>query len=90
MPVIQHRFICRPSDSTVSEDALIEPRTVATLPFHPDARTTRLDHIIIQLPITNSVELREKHTHHDFKRCTMYIVHVTRYMPKSCIPGRHI
>jgi hypothetical protein len=27
---IQHCFICRPSDSTVSEDAGIEPRTVAT------------------------------------------------------------
>ncbi len=27
---IQHSFICRPSDSTVSEDAGIEPRTVAT------------------------------------------------------------
>jgi hypothetical protein len=27
---IQHCFICRPSDSTVSEDAAIEPRTVAT------------------------------------------------------------
>jgi hypothetical protein len=26
----QHCFICRPSDSTVSEDARIEPRTVAT------------------------------------------------------------
>jgi hypothetical protein len=29
--VIQHCFICRPSDSTASEDAGIEPRTVATL-----------------------------------------------------------
>ncbi len=28
---IQHCFICRPSDSTVSEDARIEPRAVATL-----------------------------------------------------------
>jgi hypothetical protein len=28
---IQHCFICRPSDSTVSEDAGIEPRTVATM-----------------------------------------------------------
>ncbi len=28
--IIQHCFICRPSDSTVSEDAGIEPRTVAT------------------------------------------------------------
>ncbi len=27
---IQHSFICRPSDSTVSEDAVIDPRTVAT------------------------------------------------------------
>ncbi len=27
---IQHCFICLPSDSTVSEDAGIEPRTVAT------------------------------------------------------------
>jgi hypothetical protein len=27
--VIQHCFICRPSDSTVSEDAGIESRTVA-------------------------------------------------------------
>jgi hypothetical protein len=27
---IQHCFICRPSESTVSEDAEIEPRTVAT------------------------------------------------------------
>jgi hypothetical protein len=28
---LQHCFICRPSDSTVSEDAGIEPRTVATV-----------------------------------------------------------
>jgi hypothetical protein len=27
---IQHCFICRPSDSTVSDDAGIKPRTVAT------------------------------------------------------------
>ncbi len=31
MYVIQHCFICRPSDLTVSKDAGIEPRTVATL-----------------------------------------------------------
>ncbi len=30
MYLIQHCFICRPSDSTVSEDAGIESRTVAT------------------------------------------------------------
>jgi hypothetical protein len=28
---IQHWFICRPSDSTVSEDAGVGPRTVETL-----------------------------------------------------------
>jgi hypothetical protein len=28
--IIQHCFICRPSDSTVPTDAGIEPRTVAT------------------------------------------------------------
>jgi hypothetical protein len=31
MYAIPHCFICRPSDSTVSEDAGIEPRTTATL-----------------------------------------------------------
>ncbi len=31
MYVIQHCFFCRPSDSIVSEDAGIEPRTVPTL-----------------------------------------------------------
>jgi hypothetical protein len=31
MYFIQHCFICRPSNYTVSEDAGIEPRTVATL-----------------------------------------------------------
>ncbi len=31
MYVIQHCFICRPADSTLSEDAGIEPRTVTTL-----------------------------------------------------------
>jgi hypothetical protein len=40
---IQHFFICRPSNSTVSEDAGIEPKTVAT--FALDALTTRL-HLI--------------------------------------------
>jgi hypothetical protein len=35
---IQHFFICRPSDSTVSEDAGIEPRTVATTALADSAR----------------------------------------------------
>jgi hypothetical protein len=41
---MQHCFICRPSDSTVSENAGIEPRTVATIRhLLSDALTTRLD-----------------------------------------------
>jgi hypothetical protein len=31
MDIIQHGFICRPSDFTVSDDAGIEPMIVATL-----------------------------------------------------------
>ncbi len=44
MYVLQHCFICRPSDSTVSEDAGIEPRTVATL-----ALTAKGEHLTDQL-----------------------------------------
>jgi hypothetical protein len=40
MCCIQHSFICRPSDSTVSKDAGIEPRTVAT---RSNSSTTWLD-----------------------------------------------
>ncbi len=46
----QQCFIYRPSDSIVSEDAGMEPRTVATLALshsQPDALTTRLDLIHI-------------------------------------------
>jgi hypothetical protein len=44
MYVIQHCNICRPSDSTVSEDAGIEPKTVATLALTAIyALTIRLD-----------------------------------------------
>ncbi len=52
---IQHCFICRPSDSTVSEDAVIEPcRTVATLAMansQSDAVTIRLDLIHTRLDL---------------------------------------
>jgi hypothetical protein len=33
---IQYCFICRPSESTVSEDAGIEPRTYHSAKSHPD------------------------------------------------------
>ncbi len=40
---IQHGFFCRPSDSTVSEDAGIEPRTVSItmLAVRRTARTAK-------------------------------------------------
>ncbi len=44
MYIFQHCFICCSSDSTVSEDAGIEPRTFATLAFTAiDALITRLN-----------------------------------------------
>jgi hypothetical protein len=58
MYFFQHCFICRPSDSTVSEDAGIEPRTVATSalagqtlwPLGYISSTTRLHLIIVLVP----------------------------------------
>jgi hypothetical protein len=41
--LIQHLFICRPLDSTDSEDAAIELRTVATLVLAVCSLTTWLD-----------------------------------------------
>jgi hypothetical protein len=59
MYVIQHCFMCRPSDSTVSDDAGIEPRSVATLGLtarrsYHSARSntqTRLDLILTRLDL---------------------------------------
>jgi hypothetical protein len=44
MYCIQHCFICRPSDSTASDDAEIEPRPVATT-----ALTVRLSYHVQNL-----------------------------------------
>jgi hypothetical protein len=41
----QHCFICRPSDSPVSEDAGIEPRTLATLALAVRRAWLDLDYI---------------------------------------------
>ena len=46
--VIQHCFICRPSDYTMSEDVGIEPRTVATLAL----TTIRSNHSARSHPMT--------------------------------------
>jgi hypothetical protein len=44
--VIQHCFICRPSDSTVLEDAGIEPRIATTLALtaRPSKHSARRSH----------------------------------------------
>ncbi len=50
--LIQHYFICRPSDFIVSEDAEIYPRTVATLALavrrsnHSAISSTQLSYLI--------------------------------------------
>jgi hypothetical protein len=55
MYCIQHCFICRPSDSTVSEDAGIEPRTVAISALAVRrSNHYRLDLIHIRFPIIYS------------------------------------
>jgi hypothetical protein len=51
---ILHCFICRPSDSAVSEDAEIEHRTVATTALLSDALTTRLDLIHARLDLIHA------------------------------------
>jgi len=51
---IKHCFICCHSDSTVSEDAGIEPRTVATSHWQSDALTTRLDLIHRRLDLIHN------------------------------------
>ncbi len=55
---VQHCFICRPSDFTESEDAGIEPRTVATLALEvrTNALITRLD--LIHLGQNSSTSAR--------------------------------
>jgi hypothetical protein len=52
---IQQCFICRPSDFSVSEDAGIEPRTVATTALAvTDAVINRLDLIHIRLDLIHT------------------------------------
>ncbi len=51
---IEHCFICRSLDSTVSEDGRIEPRTVATLALALDALTTQQDLIQNRLDLIHN------------------------------------
>jgi hypothetical protein len=60
---IQHCFICRPSDSTVSEDAGIEPRTVATTTLavrrsNHSARSHPVHSILLHFNITDLFRIR--------------------------------
>jgi hypothetical protein len=51
MYFMQHFSICRPSDSTVSTNAGIEPRIVQQWHWQSDALTIRLDLIRIRLDL---------------------------------------
>ncbi len=57
MSIIQHCFICRLSDYIVSEDAGIEPRTVATV----DGQTQPLDLILTWLDLTHNLARSHQH-----------------------------
>jgi hypothetical protein len=60
MYVIQHCFICRPWDSTVSKDAGIEARTVATLALtaRRSKHSTRSHPQILIIILDSSVQIR--------------------------------
>ncbi len=49
MFVVQLCFVCCPSDSTLSDDAGIEPENISTLAWHSDAPTTRLELIQVNI-----------------------------------------
>ncbi len=51
---IQHCFICRPSESTVSEDAGIKPRTVATTAVRRSNHSARSIHSPLSLQRTSN------------------------------------
>jgi hypothetical protein len=70
--IIQHFFICCPSDSTVSEDAGIQPRIVATWHCLSDALTTRLDLIHNRLDLIHS-RLDLIHSRLDFIHNRLYL-----------------
>ncbi len=54
---IQHCFICRPSDSTVSEDAGSNPRLLQLWHWQSDALTARLDLIHTKLDLIHQMLL---------------------------------
>jgi hypothetical protein len=62
MYVIQQCFICRPSNSTVSEEAGIEPRSVATLALtatRSNHSTRSHPHLARSHPLVNLLSLLE-------------------------------
>ncbi len=77
--LIQHCFVCRPSDSTVSEDAGIEPRTVATwalttLGYRSHPQNAATSHLAVTkffqfLVIKMDPDAILLHIHKQYKRC---------------------
>ncbi len=58
MYVIQHCFICRPSDTIVSEDAGIEPRTVSTVALTTRGQTCHKYEVIEVMTVSWALELQ--------------------------------
>ncbi len=80
---IQHCFICRPSSSSVSEDAGIEPRIVATL-----ALTVRLSNNSDR-SLCNAVPCRHKASFiHWWNHLASSLLHLlsSRRSPQACRP----
>jgi hypothetical protein len=70
---IQHCFICRPSDSTVTENAGIGARTVATIRhWLSDALSTRLDLIHSRLDL---IHTRLRHWQSDALTTRLDLIH---------------
>ncbi len=86
----QHCFICRPSDSNVSEDAGIEPRTVATTAL----AVSRSDHAALSHPqrgyisstrgyISSTTRLCLIHTRLYLIHMRLYIIHTRGYISST-------
>ncbi len=67
---IQHCFICRPSDSIVSEDAGIEPRTFALAVKHPyhSARSHPSHRIKLASLLSLSLTRQKDHCRTDYSK----------------------
>ncbi len=74
MYFIQHCFVCCPSDFTLSEDAGIEPRAVATSALKSDALTTRLFSSTSKLDVIHKTRLDLNRTRLDLIHTRLHLI----------------